>query len=228
MVRPRPDRRDHLFRLRGGEDELEVLRRFLDKLEQGVEALRGHHVRLVDDVDLVAAGNRGVERTLAQITGIVPTAVAGGVDLDDVDAAGTGRGERHARLAHAARIGRGAVDAVQGAGEDTRARRLAAAARAAEEVSVIDPATSESLPERLCDVVLATDFSEGGGAVLAVEGQAAALVGVFRHDLILAGRVAECRRNMKDPPRTRQSSRTLAAFRPWGGWQDKRRTGGWR
>ena len=24
----------------------------------------------------------------------------------------------------------------------------------------------------------------------------------------------------EDPPRTRQSPRTLAAFRPWGGWRD--------
>src|SRR5437588_2226656 len=29
-----------------------------------------------------------------------------------------------------------------------------------------------------------------------------------------------------DPPHTRQSPRTLAAFRPWGGWRDKRRAGG--
>src|SRR3954454_16025037 len=32
----------------------------------------------------------------------------------------------------------------------------------------------------------------------------------------------------KDPPRTRQSLLILAAFRPWGGSQDGRRTGGRR
>src|SRR5258706_12946663 len=30
----------------------------------------------------------------------------------------------------------------------------------------------------------------------------------------------------KDPPHTRQSPRTLAAFRPWGGWRDERRARG--
>src|SRR5271166_4582932 len=31
---------------------------------------------------------------------------------------------------------------------------------------------------------------------------------------------------VKDPPHTRQSPRTLAAFRPWGGWRDERRARG--
>ena len=45
------------------------------------------HVRLVDDVDLVAAADRGEERPLAQVTGVVDAAVAGRVDLDHVDGA---------------------------------------------------------------------------------------------------------------------------------------------
>src|SRR6266550_4232868 len=35
-------------------------------------------------------------------------------------------------------------------------------------------------------------------------------------------------RGRRDPPRTRQSLLILAAFRPWGGSQDGRRTGGRR
>ena len=76
----------HLVRLGGGEDEDQEVRRLLDQLEQGVEALRGDHVRLVDDVDLVAVADRREERPLAQVTGVVDAAVAGRVDLDDVDA----------------------------------------------------------------------------------------------------------------------------------------------
>ena len=113
VVRPRPDRRDDLVRLGGREDELQVRRRLLDELEQGVEALLGHHVRLVDDVDLVAAGDRRVEGALAQVAGVVHAAVAGGVDLDHVDAARPGRGQRDAGVAYAARVRRRAVDAVQ-------------------------------------------------------------------------------------------------------------------
>src|SRR6185437_13660466 len=88
VVRPGPDGRNHFVRLGGREDELQVRRRLFDELEQGVEALLRHHVRLVDDVDLVAAGDGGVEGALPQVPGVVDTTVAGGVDLDYVDAAG--------------------------------------------------------------------------------------------------------------------------------------------
>ena len=39
---------------------------------------------------------------------------------------------------------------------------------------------------------------------------------------------ALCPQHIRDPPRTRQSLLILAAFRPWGGSQDGRRTGGRR
>src|ERR1700684_3772207 len=51
--------------------------------------------------------------------------------------------------------------------------------------------------------------------------------GVTRREPREGDRRSPNRRNRaEDPPRTRQSTRTLAAFRPWGGWRDKRRTGG--
>ena len=87
VVGARPDRRQHLLRLGGREDEDEVLRRLLDDLEQGVEALRGDHVRLVDDEHPVARLGGREERPIAQLTGVVDAAVRGGVELDDVDVA---------------------------------------------------------------------------------------------------------------------------------------------
>src|SRR5262249_33159040 len=77
------------------------------------------------------------------------------------------------------------------------------------------------------------DLSERGGGVAAVKGQrsrrwraagAGRVLGggtgrVACHDVILA-------RTGRDPPHTHQSSRTLAAFRPWGIWRDKRRARG--
>src|SRR3712207_8782859 len=45
-------------------DALPIFRRLLDDLEQRVEALGGHHVRLVDDVDLVAVPHRAERRLL--------------------------------------------------------------------------------------------------------------------------------------------------------------------
>ena len=60
VVGPRSNGADDLVRLGRGEDELHVLRRLLDDLEQGVETLSRDHVRLVDDVDLVARQRRSV------------------------------------------------------------------------------------------------------------------------------------------------------------------------
>ena len=58
VVGARADRPDDLLGFGRREDELDVFGWLLDDLQQGVEALLGHHVRLVDDVDLVAAGHR--------------------------------------------------------------------------------------------------------------------------------------------------------------------------
>ena len=138
VVGPRADRADDLLGLGRGEDELDVLRRLLDELEQGVEALRGHHVGLVDDVDLVAAAHRREERLLAQVAGVVDAAVGGRVDLDDVDEPGPPRARSLQRVALAARLGDGRLLAVQRAREDPRAGGLAAAARAGEQVGVVD------------------------------------------------------------------------------------------
>jgi hypothetical protein len=52
VVRARADRADDLLGLGRGEDELHVVGRLFDELEQGVEALRRDHVRLVEDEDL--------------------------------------------------------------------------------------------------------------------------------------------------------------------------------
>src|SRR5699024_5907976 len=87
MVGPRTNGPDDLFGFGRGEHELQVWRRFFDEFEQRVETLPGHHVRLVDDVDLVARGDRREECAFSQIPCVVDTAVRGGVDLDDVDAA---------------------------------------------------------------------------------------------------------------------------------------------
>ena len=167
----RPDGADDLFRFGGGEDELGVRRRLLDELEQRVEALRRHHVRLVDDVDLVAAGDRREVGTLAEVPRVVDTAVRGGVDLDDVDGAGAPAGEILAGLAHPAGRGGGALSAVEAAGQDAGRGGLPAAARPGEEVGVVDPVVGQRPLKGHRDVVLPDDVGEGVRAVAAVERQ---------------------------------------------------------
>src|SRR5215813_1266972 len=98
-MRPRPDRGDHFLWLCGREDKLEMRRRLFNELEQRVETRAGHHVGLVDDVDLVPGRDWRVKRAFPQVTGIVNAAVRRRVDLDHVDAAWTGRRESQARRA---------------------------------------------------------------------------------------------------------------------------------
>ncbi len=171
MVRSRADRADDLLGLGRGEDELQVLRRLLDHLQQGVETRRGDHVRLVDDVDLVTTGGGSEEGLLAQVTGVVYAAVRGGVDLDHVDRAGAVAREVEAGPALAAGRRRRPLLAVQAAGEDAGARRLPAAPRATEQVRVVDPVVAQGLLQRLSDMLLPDDLREGLGAVAAIQGE---------------------------------------------------------
>ena len=152
----RPDGLQHLLRLGGGEDEFQVWRRLFDQLEQGVERVRGDLVRLVNDVDLETRRRRHEDRPLADLPRIVDPAVARGVDLDDVHrGAGPDRG---AVLANPARGRCGAGDAVQRRGQDAGARRLAAAARAAEQERMVQPPGCEGGAQRVSHVLLPHDL----------------------------------------------------------------------
>ena len=90
-----------LVHLGRGEQELDVRRRFLERLQKRVERVLREHVDFVDDVDLVARRDRGVAHRLDDLAHVVDAGVAGGVHLDDVDMAAFGDGA--ARLADAAR-----------------------------------------------------------------------------------------------------------------------------
>ena len=170
MVRAGTDGADDLVRLRGGEDELDVFRRFFDDLEQGVEPGRRDHVGFVDDEDLVAVPDGGVGGPFPEVAGVVHTAVAGGVDLNDVQGAGAAAGKFHAAGALAARGVRGALGAVQAAGQDAGGGGFATAAGARKEIGVVDAVLAQGRHERLGDVLLPNNVRERIGAVSTVEG----------------------------------------------------------
>ena len=71
--------------LGGGQDKDGVRRRFFQRLQQGVGGLLGEHVDFVDDIDLVAGLVRGVVHLLPQVADLVDAAVAGGVNLDNIE-----------------------------------------------------------------------------------------------------------------------------------------------
>ena len=151
----------------GAEDEDEVRRRLLDQLQQRVEGGRGELVRLVEDVDLVAALGRLEDDALADLADVVDPALGGGVHLDHVERGAAG--DRDARLADAAGLDRGAVHAVERLGEDARHRRLAGAARAGEQVGLAHLVVADRVLQRAGDGLLADDLVEVLRTVLPVE-----------------------------------------------------------
>src|SRR5438270_3668864 len=134
LLAPADDRQRNLLRVGGAEDEYDVRRRLLERLEQRVERRLGEHVRLIDDVDLFRAESRREVDLLAQVADLIDAAVRRRVDLDEVER----RACRHldARLALVARLRRirlssGAVDRLR---EQACRRRLARSPAAAERV----------------------------------------------------------------------------------------------
>src|SRR5262249_5973147 len=128
----RQDRHGDLLHLGGGEDELDVRRRLLERLEQGVESLPAQHVDFIDDVDLETGPGGPVLDVAADLADLVDAAVAGAVDLQHVHV--LAGGDAAADLAGVAGRGGRAVDAVEGLGEDAGGGGLADAAGAGEQV----------------------------------------------------------------------------------------------
>ena len=149
MVRARANRADDLFGLGGRKDELDVLRRFFDELEQSVEALRRNHVRLIEDEDFVAVASGRVDCALTQIAGIVDTVVAGGVNLYDVEASSAVARKLHTTRTHTTGSICRTLGTVQAASQDARARGLATTSRATEEVGVVDAVRAQGRHEWL-------------------------------------------------------------------------------
>ena len=160
MVRARADRADHLFGFGRGEDEHHMLRRLLHDLEQRVEPLLGHHVRLVEDEDLVAVARRGEPRAFAQFARVIHTVVARGVDLHHVDRTGAAGRQVAAAFADAARLRRGAFRAVDAARQNARRARLAAATRAREQIRVRELVFIERAHERHGHLILPDNARE--------------------------------------------------------------------
>ena len=84
-LHPRADRLRDLVRLRGCQNEHDMLGWLFKRLEKGVPSWGGQHVGLVNDVDLDAQRRRKIVDLVAQITHLVDAPVAGRIDLENVD-----------------------------------------------------------------------------------------------------------------------------------------------
>ena len=85
MLAARADGLRNVLRLRGREHEDDVIGRFFQRLEQGVEGGVGDLVGFVENVDFEAVAGGTVTRGLAEFADFVDAAVGGGVDFDHVD-----------------------------------------------------------------------------------------------------------------------------------------------
>ncbi len=129
-------------------------------------------MHFVDHVDLEAAHHRLVDGLIEQLRDLFDAAVGGGIELHIVDkSAGV---DIAAGLAHAAGVGGDAAlpigpGAIETLGQDARDRGLAHAARAGEQVGVVQAALRERIRQGLNHVLLAHQLFKTVGAVLAGE-----------------------------------------------------------
>ena len=158
---PTLNRGGDLLRLRRGEDELDVRRRLLERLQQRVERPGAEHVHFVDDVDLESRAGRPEVRVAPQLADVVHAGVARGVDLHHVDILADRDGP--ARLALTARRrGRLVVrQAVERLGQNPGHRRLADTARAGEQVAVVHTPGGDGVLQRGGQCLLPDDLVEG-------------------------------------------------------------------
>ena len=147
------DGRDHLRLLGRAENEDEVGRWLLDQLQERVPGRRRELMRLVDDVDLVAALRRLEHRALADLADLVDSALRGGIHLHDVERGAVG--DRASDARRRVEVGAGATLGVQRLRENPRHRRLPRPARPGEEVRLPHLVGLDRIPQRADDSLLA-------------------------------------------------------------------------
>ena len=168
--------RGHFLRVGRREHEFEVVGRLFERFQHRVERGRRQHVHFVDHVDLEAADDRLVDGLVEQQRDLFDAAVRRRIELDIVDeAAGI---DVATCVADAARLRSDpalpvGADAVQRLGEQPRHRRLADAARAGEQVRVVQAALRQCIGQRLHDMLLPDQLLEAARTVLAREDQIA-------------------------------------------------------
>ncbi len=124
-------------------------------------------MRLVEDVDLVAALDGLQHDALADLADVVDPPLRGRVHLDDVERRSVR--DRQAGVAGAVGVRRGAVRAVERLGEDARERGLPGTAGPCEEVGLPHVAGGDRVLQRADDGLLADHVVEALRSVFAIE-----------------------------------------------------------
>ena len=128
------DRQRDLVRLRRRQNEDDIFRRLLQRLQKRVEGTGREHVHLIDNVDFIVGLGRGITRFVADIPDFLHTVVAGGINFDDIVQASLGDGT--ARFAFVARLPVDAMMAVDGFRKNLGCTRLTRSPRPGKKVSM--------------------------------------------------------------------------------------------
>ena len=149
------------------QDKDNVRRRLFQRLEQGIGCFFGKHVDFVDNVDFIAGLVGSVVDFLPEVSNFINAAVAGGVNLDNVQGGPLGYGL--AQGAGIAGFTLAVIKAVHRLGQDTSGTGLTGAPGTAEKVGMRNMAAAQSVQQRLGDLYLADDISQGLGAPSAIK-----------------------------------------------------------
>jgi len=164
---PRQHGHRDLLRIGGGEDEFQVLRRLLERLQHGVERGIRQHVHFVDHVHLEAAARRRVLRRVEQLPHLIDTRVGRRVDLQEIDEAPAV--DLLAGAAATAGLGGDASFAVKALGQNARQCGLAHAAGAREQIGMVQALVLQRVAQRAHHVLLPHQRRETARAPLARE-----------------------------------------------------------
>ena len=164
---PATDGLDDLVRLRGCQHPDHMIRRLLERLQQGVLRAPREHVDLVEDVHLHVA--RRAEIDLRQkVAHVLDAIVRRGIEFVEIERAPLFDG--HTALTYTAGLGvLTQVGAVQRLGEHSGRRGFSRATGPVEHVGVADFLLRDRVLERAHDVMLAPNLGELLRAVAAVE-----------------------------------------------------------
>jgi len=161
------DGQRNLFRLRGGQDEKDVGRRFFQRLQEGVEGLLRQHVDFIDDIDFFAAcRGKGPDRFL-QRPDFLDAPVRSGIDFINVQ-----RGpavDFFAAPAFIAGVRPLGIQAVHRFGQDFGHTGLAGTPGTGEKVGVSQPVLLDGPLERNGNMFLPHHFRKSAGTPFSVK-----------------------------------------------------------
>jgi hypothetical protein len=160
----RQDSDRQLLRIGGRQQELDVCRRLFQRFQQRIEAVAREHVDFIDQVNLETATRRGVLHVIEQIASIFHFGSGGGIDLDQIDKAPLLNLTAVITLATGRRGD--ACFAVQTFGQQPRNGGFTHAARAGEQIGVMDPPQREAISQRRQDMLLSDNLCKRLGAPL--------------------------------------------------------------